>query len=93
MGQSQRVESPVSGDRLLDRQVKQIMADVLGVSPEAVGEATRQNHIASWDSLNHIRLVLALEQEFQVTFEIDEIESMVSYADIERVIRRKVQPS
>lgn len=90
MGQSQRVESPVPGERA-DSQVKQVMADVLGLSPEAVGESTRSDQIASWDSLNHIRLVLALEQEFQVAFEIGEIESMVSYADIMRVLQHKMQ--
>jgi acyl carrier protein len=92
MGQSQRLEPRVPGESPVDRQVKQIMADVLDLSPEAVDAATRRDQVASWDSLNHINLVLALEQEFQVSFEISEIEAMVSYGQIMQVLTHKLQP-
>ena len=92
MAHSQRLEPPLPGDGRVDRLVKQIMADVLDLSPQSVGESTRLTQVASWDSLNHIHLVLALEQEFQVSFEIGEIEAMVSYVDIVQVLHRKLPP-
>lgn len=73
--------------------MKQIMADVLDLSPQAVDESTTRDRIASWDSLNHIQLVLALEQAFQVSFDINEIEAMLSYADIRQVLNGKLHPS
>ena len=35
--------------------------------------------IKSWDSLKHIHLVIALEKEFEVKFDQDEIAAMVSF--------------
>lgn len=76
----------------MESQLKQIMADVLELSPNSIGESTSRDRVASWDSLNHIQLVLALEQEFQVSFEISEIEAMLSYADIRQVLTSKLHP-
>jgi acyl carrier protein len=36
------------------------------------------DNITSWDSLQHLNLVLALEQEFQVQFSPEEIEEILS---------------
>jgi acyl carrier protein len=36
------------------------------------------DNIANWDSLQHLNLVLALEQEFNVQFTPEEIEQILS---------------
>ena len=46
--------------------------------------------IPGWDSLTHITLCLAFEQEFQVSFEVSEIESMLSYTDFVEVLEKKL---
>lgn len=40
--------------------------------------ATTQEDIAGWDSLAHVRIVAAVEQEFDIQLEIEEIESINS---------------
>jgi acyl carrier protein len=75
----------------VEQKIKQIMADVLDLDAKSIDEATGKDQTASWDSLNHINLVLALEQEFQVSFDVNEIESMLSYKDILEVLDRKLQ--
>ena len=74
----------------MEHRIKQIMADVLDLNPKSVDDSTCQDRVASWDSLNHIQLVLALEQEFAVSFEVGEIEAMLSYPDIKHVLERKL---
>jgi len=39
---------------------------------------TSPDNIANWDSLQHLNLVLALEQEFNVQFTPEEIEQILS---------------
>jgi acyl carrier protein len=39
-----------------------------------VGLDTRQDDLKAWDSLAHIRLVSALESEFDIQFSLEEIE-------------------
>jgi len=79
------------GATLVEQKIKQIMADVLNLDAQSIDEATVKDHTESWDSLNHINLVMAFEQEFQVSFDVTEIESMLSYSDILEVLDRKVQ--
>jgi acyl carrier protein len=71
-------------------QVKQIMADVLDLDPDSIEDATAMDNTASWDSLNQVNLVIALEQEFVVAFDIAEIEAMLSFADIIEILERKL---
>ena len=75
----------------MEQQVKQVIADILGVDPDSVDVSTAKDSTASWDSLNHINLVVALEQEFQVSFDVTEIESMLSFSDILETLERKLQ--
>ena len=75
----------------MEQQVKQVMADVLNLDPATINGSTSRDRTASWDSLNHINLVVALEQEFQVSFEVSEIEAMLSYMDILEILEQKPQ--
>jgi acyl carrier protein len=73
----------------VDEQVKQVMADILAIDANSVDGSTTKDGTASWDSLNHINLIVALEQEFNVSFEVSEIESMMSFSDILETLERK----
>jgi acyl carrier protein len=73
----------------VDEQVKQVMADILAIDANSIDGSTRKDGTASWDSLNHINLIVALEQEFNVSFEVSEIESMMSFSDILETLERK----
>ena len=45
--------------------------------------------LEAWDSLGHIRLISALEDELQLSFTLDEIEAMNSVANILAVLADK----
>jgi acyl carrier protein len=75
----------------MEQRIKQIMADVLDLDCDSIDESTERDAVESWDSLQHIQLCLGLEQEFQISLGVDEIESMLSYADILQVLRGKLK--
>lgn len=62
-------------ESLRDR-VSNVVASVFGVPPSAIDEQTSPDTVPTWDSMQHLQLVLALEQEFDVRFEVEEIEAM-----------------
>jgi len=74
----------------LEQRVRQIMADILHVDPARIDDSTSPDTVESWDSANHINLVLALEEEFGIAFDVSEIESMVSFSDIVHGVTAKV---
>ncbi len=70
--------------------IKRVMADVLDLDVNAITDDTSVDNSPKWDSANHIHLVLALEEEFSVSFDVLELESMLSFFDIVNVVQSKL---
>ncbi len=66
------------------------MADVFGVEADAIADNAAMGVLEPWDSGNHISLVLALEEEFNVSFDVPEIEAMNSFEDVVREVEQKL---
>jgi acyl carrier protein len=71
-------------------RVRGIAADVLKVSGSAITAETSPESIEAWDSLQHLNLILALEQEFDVQFEPEEIDQMNRIDRILVVVQGKI---
>lgn len=74
----------------MEEQIKQLMADILDLNPASIDESTSMDSVDGWDSFNHLTLCLAMEQEFGIVLEVDEMESMTSYYDICQIIQVKL---
>ena len=61
----------------MDR-VKKIMAAVLSVDIETIGDDSSVDDMETWDSLRHINLIIALEQEFGISLPDEEVASLTS---------------
>jgi acyl carrier protein len=74
----------------MEDQIRRVMADVLDLDPNAIDGGTARDSVEAWDSLKHIMLCLALEDEFKVSFEVHEMETMMSYDDVVQVLQQKL---
>ena len=72
-------------------QVRTIACDLFGVPKERISPASTPETIETWDSIQHLSLVLALEEKFGVQISPEEIEEMKSIAAITKVIEGKLQ--
>ena len=70
--------------------LRDIMADVFDVDDIAVNENTTAEDIEEWDSLSHIRLMVAIERRFAFKFKNSEIESLKNIGDLVKIIESKV---
>jgi len=73
----------------VEQKIKSIMAEVLEMSADQIGESTAMDNTDSWDSLKHMEMVMALEESFQVELPADEMMEMISFNDIKRILRDK----
>lgn len=73
--------------------IRRIVADVLEVPLETVDGASSPDTIATWDSLHHLNLVLALEQELGVQFTPEEIEQLLSVELIAALVEERLATS
>ena len=72
-------------------RVRTIAADVFEIAPTDVTASSSPDTIASWDSLHHLTLVLALEQEFALEFSPEEIEQLLSVELIADLLEEKLK--
>ena len=70
-------------------QVRTAAGDVLRIPLEKITEASTPEDIESWDSVEHLNLILALETQFGIEFEPEEIERMKSIGEIARLVESK----
>jgi acyl carrier protein len=70
--------------------VRHIVADLFSIPVEKVTIESSPDTIEVWDSLQHLNLVLALEQEFDVQLTPEEIELLLCVQDIVALLAEKL---
>ena len=53
-------------------------------------ENTTSNDIEDWDSLEHINLIVAVEKEFGIKFNMNEVTSMKNVGEMVTIIEERV---
>jgi acyl carrier protein len=74
--------------RTLDR-VRQVASDIFAVPVESIGADSSMDTIEAWDSMQHLNLVLALEEKFDVHFSPEEMDGMRSLGTIAAMLDGK----
>ncbi len=75
----------------LEKIVKEIFIDVLDKKDIVLTNETTANDIEEWDSLAHIRLVVAIEMKFNTHFSSREIQSWDNVGDMIACIYDKIK--
>lgn len=71
-------------------RVNEVFRDVFDDDDITVGEETTANDIEDWDSLEHIHLVAAIEQEFNMKFTMGQVVSMKNVGEMIDIILEQV---
>ncbi len=68
-------------------RIRNVMAAVFDIPAAEITDDASPHDIKTWDSLKHINLVLALEDEFDIHFDEAEIPSLVNFRIIAATVR------
>lgn len=71
-------------------RVRTVAADVLQVKPARIAPDAPFKEFEGWDSIQQLNFVLALEQEFGLQFEPDEMEQMTDCARTAALVGEKL---
>ena len=74
----------------MEERVREVMAAILGLQEDEIEDDTSPNTVESWDSLKHMNLILALEEEFDVEFSDDQVVELTSYREIRETLAELV---
>jgi len=69
-----------------ESRLRQTLADVLGMDAGTVSDTTSVDTVKEWDSLKHLNLVLAIEEQFNVTLTEEQTVQILSYPLIKLVL-------
>lgn len=75
----------------MELEIKKVMGAIFGRNIEEIGNDASPDTIQEWDSLKHINLIIALEEEFNIEFEDDEIVKMLSYENIVNITNEHIK--
>lgn len=74
----------------MEEKIKEIMGIVFEVEPADIADTASSDEIENWDSLRHMNLIVALEEEFEVELEDDEIIEMMNLPLIITILEEKL---
>lgn len=63
----------------IDSTLKKIMATVLKTDESYIDANSSADSLENWDSLNHLNLILAIEEEFEISFPETEVADLSSF--------------
>ena len=72
---------------LNEDKLKNVLADVFKIEAKTIGEDTSVDSVEKWDSLNHLNLVLALEEAFDISFTEEQTIEILNYPLIKMVLQ------
>ncbi len=72
-----------------EEKLKTLFCTILKIPNNAVNTSTSMETVESWDSLRHMSLIIAIEREFNVDLEDEEIEQMTSYDVIVSILKEQ----
>jgi acyl carrier protein len=73
----------------MDSRLTSIFQDALGDRTLVLNDQLSRGDCNGWDSLGHVKLIMALEEEFGVKFAIGQMASLTSVADIKKALARR----
>ena len=71
-------------------KVKKIIASVFNLEVNSIKDNASPDNILNWDSLNHMNLIVSLEEEFIIRFTDEEISEMLNLELIVYTIKQKL---
>ena len=77
----------------MDERIKKVMAEVFGIGASTIDEGSSPDSIENWDSLRHIQLIAALEDEFQFHFDESDLADLLDFKIIRHVVGTEIKKS
>lgn len=69
-----------------ESQLKEVVADTLGIGEDEIDDTLSPQSNPAWTSFSHLTLMSAVEEAFGIQFSMDEMASAQSYAKLAALV-------
>lgn len=73
----------------MDKRLEKIIREVFPIEQDAIDENWTSDDIPDWDSVGHLNLIMEVEKEFGVTFEVEDMFEIERLGDITTILQNK----
>jgi acyl carrier protein len=70
----------------VDERLERLLQDVLDLGPGPVPGDLSRSSLEKWDSINHLRLVTAIESEYGIELTMSDVAAIENVTDVESLI-------
>ena len=70
-------------------EIKSVFSEVFKISVDEIPDDLSYGEVAQWDSIGHLNLIVALEEEFNIRFSDDDVLDMLNIDLIHNIIDSK----
>ena len=77
--------------KTIDNKLKKIFSTTFRIDEKYVKSSSNYKNIKKWDSLNHVKLILAIESKFKISIKPDDSEELLSYEEILNYLRKNLK--
>ena len=75
---------------MISDRLKQVVLRQLQLEDAMMNDSTVASEVPGWDSLSHVRILAAVENEFSVRFRPLEVLQLKTVGDLQRLIDKKI---
>ena len=72
-----------------EERYKKVFIDTLSIDKDKFTDDVKYNDIPEWDSIGHMTLMSAIEEEFKITLETDDIIDFSSFTKGKEILNGK----
>ena len=69
-------------------QVRNVASDIFGIPADRITAESSPETIENWDSMQHLNLVLAIEEKFAVRLDPEDIEQMKNIGAVAALVEK-----
>jgi len=74
----------------MENRIKKVMSNVFNINVDSINNESSPDNIENWDSLKHMNLIIALEEDFDIEFDDNDIENLLNFQLINLTIKERI---
>ena len=76
-------------NQFIGDKLETLFKNTFNINDEDISKAT-QNNLKNWDSVNHMNLILAIEKEFDITLDNNDVIKLSNFRTCFQLIKNKL---
>lgn len=73
---------------MIEAKIKSIVLETLKIKESEYHEDLAAGDLPAWDSIGHVNLLMAVEREFEVAFDVTDAIDIESVADLQDMVKK-----